>query len=218
MGHRTVFDVPTPFLLRYSQITKDISMNARYIRIDIPDQQMEHWLHNKYCHEKLYLDICNGSVPFHERPKGKELLEDNSITYVSVRAIDRLGRNLLDILTTLQHFDNRGIILKVDDLGLESLVVGKPNPTFKLIVNVLANIAQMERRNLQERQREGIELAKAKGVYKGRKKGSKESKEEILAKYTHVIKRLREGHTLRNASKLCNVSLGTVQKVKALIK
>lgn len=193
-------------------------MNARYIRIDVPDRQMEHWLRTKYCNEKLFLDICSGSVPFHKRPKGKELLEDESITYVSVRAIDRLGHNLLDILTTLRHFDSNGIILKVDDLGLESLVVGKPNPTFKLIVGVMATIAQMERKNLQERQREGIERAKAEGVHKGRKKGSKESREEILTKYTHVIKRLREGHTLRNASKLCNVSLGTVQKVKALIK
>ncbi|WP_299536854.1 recombinase family protein [Ulvibacterium sp.] len=193
-------------------------MNARYIRIDAPDQQMEHWLHNKYCHEKLYLDICNASVPFHNRPKGKELLEDESITYVSVRAIDRLGSNLLDILTTLRHFDNNGIILKVDDLGLESLVVGKPDPTFKLIIGVLANIAEMERKNMQERQREGIERAKAQGVYKGRAKGSKKSKEEILAQYSHVIKRLREGHTLRNTSRLCDVSIGTVQKVKALIK
>ncbi len=218
MGHRTVLEVPPLFLSRHLVIGKAISMNARYIRIDAPDQQMEHGLHNKYCHEKLYLDICSGSVPFHKRPRGKQLLEDKNITYVSTRAIDRLGRNLIDILSTLRHFDENGIILKVDDLGLESLVVGKPNPTFKLISGVLANIAEMERRNLQERQRAGIELAKAKGVYKGRTKGSKKSKEEILAKYSHVIRRLREGHTMRNTSRLCDVSLGTVQKVKALIK
>ncbi len=68
-----------------------------------------------------------------------------------------------------------------------------------------------------ERQREGIELAKAKGVYKGRVRGSKEAKDEVLAKYPNVIKRLMEGQSLRNTAKLCDVSLGTVQKVRKLI-
>ena len=58
-------------------------------------------------------------------------------------------------------------------------------------------------------------MAKAKGRYKGRLRGSKESKDEVLAKYPQVIKRLKEGHSLRNTSKLCDVSLGTVQKVKS---
>jgi DNA invertase Pin-like site-specific DNA recombinase len=181
-------------------------MKARYIRISTPDQKLERQLIKQHPDEKIYIDVISGSVPFDKRPGGQELLEDKDLNYVTVHAIDRLGRNLLDILTTLQHFEDKGIKLKVDNLGIESLVDGKPNPAFKLIISVLANIAEMERNTMLERQREGIEIAKAKGLYKGRVRGSVESKEEVLAKYPTVIKRLKEGHSLRNTAKLSDVS------------
>ncbi|GBF18230.1 hypothetical protein C21_00387 [Arenibacter sp. NBRC 103722] len=78
----------------------------------------------------------------------------------------------------------------------------------------MANIAEMERETMLERQREGIALAKAKGNYKGRERGSKESKEDFLSKYPEVIKQLKKGHSFRNTMKLAGVSLGTVQMVK----
>ncbi len=81
----------------------------------------------------------------------------------------------------------------------------------------MANIAEMERETLLERQREGIAIAKAKGIYKGREKGTTESKEDFLAKYKDVIKYLKQGQSLRNTVKLTGVSLGTVQKVKRMM-
>ncbi|WP_036153872.1 recombinase family protein [Maribacter forsetii] len=189
-------------------------MKARYIRISTPDQKLERQLIKQHPDEKLYIDIISGSVPFKERPEGINLLNDKEVKYITVHAIDRLGRNLIDILTTLQHFDDNYIKLKVENLGIESLVDGKPNPAFKLIISVLANIAEMERNTMLERQREGIEIAKAKGLYKGRIRGSSESVDQVLAKYPNVIRRLKEGQSLRNTAKLCDVSLGTVQKVK----
>ena len=159
------------------------TMKARYIRISTPDQKLERQLIKQHPDERIYIDVISGSVPFDKRPGGQELLEDKELTYVTVHAIDRLGRNLLDILTTLQYFEDNGVKLKVDNLGIESLVDGKPNPAFKLIISVLANIAEMERNTMLERQKEGIELARAKGKYKGRVRGSKESKEEVLAKF-----------------------------------
>ncbi|WP_281541577.1 recombinase family protein [Maribacter aestuarii] len=193
-------------------------MKARYIRISTPDQKLERQLIKQHPDEKIYIDVISGSVPFDKRPGGQKLLQDKDLKYVTVHAIDRLGRNLLDILTTLQHFEDHGTKLKVENLGIESLVDGKPNPAFKLIISVLANIAEMERNTMLERQREGIELARAKGKYKGRVRGSIESREEILAKYPTVIKRLKEGHSLRNTAKLSDVSLGTVQKVKGYLQ
>lgn len=189
-------------------------MKARYIRISTPDQKLERQLIKQHPDEKLYIDIISGSVPFKERPEGIKLLNDKEVKYITVHAIDRLGRNLIDILTTLQHFDDNYIKLKVENLGIESLVDSKPNPAFKLIISVLANIAEMERNTMLERQREGIEIAKAKGLYKGRVRGSRESVDQVLAKYPNVIRRLKEGQSLRNTAKLCDVSLGTVQKVK----
>lgn len=127
-----------------------------------------------------------------------------------------MGRNLFDILSTLEVFNEKNITLKVDNLGIESLVNGKPNSAFKLIISVMANIAEMKQTML-ERQREGIKIAIAKGIYKGRVKGSKETDQHVLDKYKNVVKYLKQGQSLRNTAKLCNVSLGTVQKVKGIL-
>ncbi|WP_275140969.1 hypothetical protein [Elizabethkingia meningoseptica] len=110
------------------------------------------------------------------------------------------------------------VTLKVDNLGIESLVNNKPNSAFKLIISVMANIAEMERDTMLERQKVGIKIAIAKGVYKGRVKGSKESDEQVLVKYKEVVKYLKRGQSLRDIAKLCNVSLGTVQKVKKILE
>ncbi|APU09834.1 transposase [Cellulophaga lytica] len=192
-------------------------MKARYIRISTPDQKLERQLVKKHVNEKLYIDVCSGSTPFAEREQGQKLLSALDVTYISVHAIDRLGRNLLDILNTLEHFNSKGITLKVDNLGIESLIDGKPNQAFKLIISVLANIAEMERETMLERQREGIAIAKAKGIYKGREKGSKETVQQFLSKHKEVVKYLKSNQSLRNTAKLSGVSLGTVQKVKALL-
>ena len=81
----------------------------------------------------------------------------------------------------------------------------------------MANVAVMERETLLERQREGIAIAKAKGVYKGRVRGSVESKDVVLSKYKGVVKLLKQGISLRKTAKLEGVSLGTVQKVKKIM-
>jgi DNA invertase Pin-like site-specific DNA recombinase len=141
-------------------------------------------------------------------------LKNGNIKNVSVSSIDRLGRNIIDVLQTIEFFTINGVTLKVDNLGLESLVNGKENPTFKLIISVLANIAEMERSSISERQMEGIALAKARGTYKGRIKGTAESTEEILTKYKEVVKHLKPNKSLRDISSRCGVSLATVQKGK----
>ena len=81
----------------------------------------------------------------------------------------------------------------------------------------MANVAQMERETLLERQKEGIAIAKSKGVYSGRVKGSTETDAEVLSKYKEVVKFLKMGKSLRDVKSRCNVSLGTVQKVKAIL-
>ncbi|MCT3810332.1 recombinase family protein [Elizabethkingia anophelis] len=195
-------------------------MKARYIRVSTGNQNTERQLEKNHPNEKLYIDIVSGATPFKEREQGNRLIQDieaDSIKYISVHSIDRLGRNLFDILATLELLNEKKVTLKVDNLGIESLVNNKPNSAFKLIISVMANIAEMERETMLERQKEGIKIAIAKGVYKGRVKGSKESDEQVLAKYKEVVKYLKRGQSLRDIAKLCNVSLGTVQKVKKIL-
>jgi DNA invertase Pin-like site-specific DNA recombinase len=195
-------------------------MKARYIRISTANQNLERQIAKQNPDEVLYNDVVSGSIAFAERLRGKELINDidaGKINYVVVSSIDRLGRNLHDIINTLEYFSNNSVVLRVDNLGLESMVLGRQNPTFNLIVSVMANVAVMEREALLERQREGIAIAKLKGVYNGRVKGSVETAAEVLVKYRDVAKFLKMGKSLRDVKSRCGVSLGTVQKVKQIL-
>ncbi|WP_282017372.1 recombinase family protein [Salegentibacter mishustinae] len=195
---------------------------ARYNRISSPNQKLERQLKRNHPDEIIFNDVVSGSIAFKDREKGKKLMtaiENEEIDFVSVAAVDRLGRNLYDVLTTLEFFNERNVVLRVDNLGLESMVNDKPNQVFKLILSVLANVAEMERANLRERQLEGIAIAKAKGTYKGRVRGSTMSDSEFLRKYSHVVKEIQnhQGLSLRKLAKLTDVSLGTVQKISSLL-
>ena len=195
-------------------------MKARYNRISTANQNLERQLAKQNPDEVLFNDVISGSVAFSDRKSAKELIaqiESGAISFVVVSSVDRLGRNLHDIISTLEYFNSKGVTLRVDNLGLESMTLGKVNPTFNLIISVMANVAQMERETLLERQREGIAVAKAKGIYTGRVKGSVESDAEVLAKYRDVAKFLKMGKPLRDVKSRCGVSLGTVQKVKQVM-
>ncbi|GGW77195.1 recombinase family protein [Salegentibacter mishustinae] len=196
---------------------------ARYNRISSPNQKLERQLVRNHPDELIYNDVVSGAVAFKEREKGQELMkaiEEGTIDFVSVAAVDRLGRNLYDVITTLEYFTDNGVVLRVDNLGIESMVNGKPNQVFKLIVSVLGNVAEMERENLRERQLEGIAIAKANGRYKGRVRGSSMDESEFLEKYSHVVKEIRNHQdlSLRKLAKLTDTSLGTVQKVSQIVK
>jgi DNA invertase Pin-like site-specific DNA recombinase len=194
-------------------------MKARYNRISHSSQSIERQLIKQNPDEVLYNDVISGSIAFNDRESGRRLLDDvkaGKINHITVCETSRLGRSLQDIIKTIGIFDELGVTLKIENLGIESRINGKKNPTFDLIASVMINVSVMERETLLERQREGIAIAKAKGTYKGRVRGSKDSKEVVLAKYKGVVKLLKEGYSLRKTAKLEDVSLGTVQKVKAL--
>ena len=195
-------------------------MKARYNRVSTLNQKLERQIAKQNPNEVLYNDVISGAVAFNDREQGNKLIndiKDCKISYLSVSSIDRMGRNLQDIINTLDFFNKNNVVVKVDNLGLESVVNGKKNPTFDLIISVMANVAVMERETLLERQKEGIAIAKAKGTYKGRVRGSVESKDEVLSKYKSVVKLLKQGISLRKTAKLEDVSLGTCQKVKKLM-
>ena len=76
----------------------------------------------------------------------------------------------------------------------------------------------MEREFMLSRQKAGIQIAKIKGVYKGRLAGSKQTHEQFIAKYKVAYDELKSGATLKRASLLGECSIGTCQRLKKLIK
>ncbi|GGF29978.1 recombinase family protein [Flavobacterium limi] len=197
-------------------------MKARYIRISTTSQSTARQESKAQIDELLFIDKVSGAIPFTERPKAKELLKavnNENINFVSVSSIDRLGRNTIDILKTIQLFHSKGVTLFVEDIGLQSLADQKETQIFKLVSTVMSTLAEMEKTVLLDRISEGIALAKLKGIYKGRVKGTTETSSEFLTKYPKVISMLKRQNkpSLREIAKLCDVTVNTVQKVKRML-
>jgi DNA invertase Pin-like site-specific DNA recombinase len=202
-------------------------MKARYIRQSTAQQSNLRQLAKAHPDEKLFIDIVSGSVPFNERPQGKKLIqaiEAKEISFVSFHAIDRAGRSTINVLQTLQYFFDKGVVVKIDNLGLESMIGEKANPVFNLITTILSELSSLEKKSLLERQAEGIAQSKLRGVYKGRVKGTSDSPEKTLSIHKKTIKALKSNPTLslRQIAKLASdneykVSANTVKKVKALL-
>ncbi|MEM6632311.1 MAG: hypothetical protein AAF694_21745 [Bacteroidota bacterium] len=67
---------------------------------------------------------------------------------------------------------------------------------------------------MKRKRRQGVELAKLQGKYKGRKPNTSLRPEALFAKYPKVIRELNEGTSIHRTAKLCDVASSTVQKVK----
>jgi len=191
--------------------------SIKYIRVSSRDQNVDRQLSDL----EYYIDYCSGSIKFEDRPFGKKIIHEikkGLIEKIHVHSIDRLGRNTVDILTTIEFFNKNGVILYIENLGISNLLNGKVNEVFNLIISVLANVSEMERRTLLERQQEGIQKAVQKGIYKGRLKGTKESSEKFISKYPHVVKLLKKGNlSLNEIAIITKVSKSTVFKVSRYV-
>jgi DNA invertase Pin-like site-specific DNA recombinase len=193
---------------------------VKYIRVSTEEQNTGRQEVNAKEFSKTYTDKVSGSVKFTERKEAKKLLADieaGLVSEVHILSVDRIGRSIIDLLTTVEFFNQKSIKLFVENIGMYSLIDNKPNPSFNMIVSVLGNVSEMERNNMLERQRQGIEIAKANGTYKGRLYGTRMTDEEVLSKYKIVVRELKNGESLRRASKIGGCSLGTAQKIQRLI-
>jgi DNA invertase Pin-like site-specific DNA recombinase len=86
---------------------------------------------------------------------------------VVVHSMDRFARNLDDLRRLVLALTKRGVAVQ---FCKESLTfTGEDSPMSMLLLSMLGAVAEFERSLIKERQREGIAIAKGKGVYKGRK-------------------------------------------------
>jgi DNA invertase Pin-like site-specific DNA recombinase len=87
---------------------------------------------------------------------------------VFVHSMDRLARNLDDLRRIVKELTGRGV--KVQFSKEQLTFSSEKNSMAELLLNVMGAFAEFERSLILERQREGIALAKQKGVFKGRKR------------------------------------------------
>lgn len=126
-----------------------------------------------------------------------------------VHSMDRLARSLEDLRRTVRELTARGVRVHFVKEKENLTFTGDDSPMSTLLLSMLGAVAEFERSMIKERQREGIELAKAKGVYKGRKPALTE--EQTAA----VLERLAGGEHPADLAREFGVSRATVYNVRA---
>lgn len=198
-------------------------MKVLYCRVSTIDQKTDRQRVSENDFKLVIEDKCSGSIPFFERTGGKEvmkLIKENILTELSVLQIDRLGRDLRDIINTIHFFNEKGIRINFISQGLTTLDQnGKENPISKMMISILGIVGEMEKVQIKERQLEGIRIAKLKGSYTGRKSGSKESLIDFLSKEKNkkAFDYLTKGYKVGEVAKITDLHINTVSKIKKLV-
>lgn len=145
-----------------------------YIRVSSADQNCARQLHDVgITFDKTYEDKCSGGS--RDRPALIQMLDfAREGDTIHVHSIDRCSRSLSDLLNLVEELTAKSITLRFHKEGL--VFSGEDDPFQALQLHVIGAVAQYERAMLKERQAEGIARAKAKGVYKGRKKSIDQNK------------------------------------------
>ncbi len=139
-------------------------MRVFYIRCSTAEQNEARQLKqaDEYKADKIYIDKLSGKNT--DRAQLKEMLSfvrtgDTVIT----ESISRIARNTRDLLNIVEQLQQKG----VEFISLKESI-DTTTPQGKFMLTVFGAMAELERESILQRQREGIEIAKAEGKYKGR--------------------------------------------------
>lgn len=167
-------------------------MKIGYARVSSKEQNLARQLEaleTADC-DKIYSDKISGKN--FDRPEYQKMISElTSDDIVIILSIDRLGRNYDEIMAEWRKITKEiKADVKVLDMPLLDTTVGRTNDltdTFiaDLVLQILSYVANLEREHIRERQREGIEIAKREGKYKGRakKEVDRELFDNLLSQY-----------------------------------
>ncbi|MBO3146342.1 recombinase family protein [Dermatophilus congolensis] len=138
-----------------------------YARVSTVDQKLDRQLALIGTVDRMFTDHVSGST--RSRPGLTEMLAYvRQGDRVRVASLDRLARSVPDLEALVDELTGKGVTVEFISNGLTfSAEENDPFAVFQR--QMLGAFAQFERALIRERQREGIEAAKARGVYKGRR-------------------------------------------------
>lgn len=154
--------------------------NIGYIRVSSIDQNTARQLEGVPL-DKTFIDTCSGKDT--RRPGLMACLDYvREGDTLHVHSIDRLARNLQDLLRIIESLNQRDVSVILHKEGLTFSAGKVEDPFQKLQLQIIGAVAQFERAMIRERQREGIAIAKAAGKYKGRKPSFTPEQAELARK------------------------------------
>ena len=147
----------------------------------------------------------SGAKGRENRPGLDQMLKDASkrrFDIVMAWAIDRLGRSLIDLLSTIQTLEACGV-----DLYLDQQSIDTTTPAGKLMFQVTGAFAEFERSMIRQRVHAGLKRAAQEGRYPGRPRISDTMEKRIQ-------NQLRAGKGILKVARECGVGTGTAQRIK----
>lgn len=195
-------------------------MKVGYIRVSTKEQNLDR--------QKEQMDELKIEKVFEEQASGKDIQNrpkfNQLMSYIRqgdtlvVTSLDRLGRNYEDIKEIINTLNKKKIRLMVIDAPFLNFHTGNDlldRTMSDMFLSLLSYIAHIERENIRERQRQGIELAKARGVYKGGQRvySSNSNNLQKRALYQLVLKLYQEEVPIRGIARQTGVSRNTVYRI-----
>lgn len=195
-------------------------MKVGYIRVSTNqqnlDRQRKQMKENKV--EIVYEEQQSGK-DISNRPEFQEMLafvrKDDTVV---VTSLDRLGRNYDDTKQVYRDLREKGVQIEVLDAPFLNFNTNNKlldQAMSDMFLSLLSYIAQNEREAIHERQRQGIELAKKQGKYKGRQavytKDSPDKQKQLI--YQQILKWNQEGVPIRQIARESGVSRNTVYRI-----
>lgn len=174
-------------------------MKVGYVRVSTVEQNEARQLEalDKFGIEKWYKEKVSGKDTKREQLQLMlDFVREGDEVYVM--DFSRLSRSVQDLLGIVDLLNNKKVRLVSIKENLDSSTA-----TGKLMLTVIGAIAEFERQNLLERQREGIAIAKREGKYKGRKPRELEQFDEVYREW--VAGKI----TAVAAAKVLGISRGT---------
>ena len=171
-----------------------------YARVSTVGQSLDAQLQALVACDKIFQEKVSGAKD--DRPQLSLLLDFvREGDVVMVTKLDRLARNTRHLLEISEFLSRKRVSLRILNLGIDT-----STPTGKLMLPMIGAIATFERELMLERQAEGIELARRRGVYKGRKPTA-------MAKGDEVQALAARGLAKAEIARRTGISLSSVQRI-----
>ncbi len=157
-------------------------MRIGYIRVSTQEQNTirQEVLMAELGVDEVYIDRMSGRSV--DRPELKKLMEYvRRGDTVIVESISRFARNTRDLLEQVERLTTKGVEFISKEEAIDTTT-----PSGKFMLTIFGAVAELEREYILQRQKEGIAIAKAQGVYTGRKPIER-------AELPQVVKLWREG-------------------------
>jgi len=166
----------------------------------------------KFCKErgydlKIYEDQAKSGASTDRPAFQKMLTELDGANIIVVTKIDRMARSLIDLLSTIQLLEKKGIgFISIQDPGIDTT-----SPNGKLLLQILGAFAEFERNLINQRTKAGKEKAKQRGVKFGRPRGKLKNGKFIDEKMVLELK--QKGLSARAISKVMGCSITPVLRI-----